>query len=243
MFGPQTFVAPAATAASTSGPALATVVFTRTPFDASYPLTVPPGDTMCWLSQMPCVETSAWAMPAAFTASSTAVISVAFCASASLAVRACVWTPNSNDARSGTVDAVPFPTTVIVLVAGASAARPKCGCAMPATADAASTSIAIESISRKRRRIVTDDTTAPLGFPGGNGWSARPSTSGPVRASARRVGHGHDGGDRLGERDRRARLRALDDRLHAAERETCGSGERLRLLCGVGDRALQRVAV
>jgi hypothetical protein len=83
---------------------------------------------------------SAEVAPAFLSAAITFVAALAFCASAPEAVLARVSIVKPKSARSGTLVTVPLPETVIVLPAGVPAERPRCGCATPAIAEAASSS-------------------------------------------------------------------------------------------------------
>src|SRR5258708_4931735 len=128
-----------------------------------YPTIVFPSFEVCGESDTWLVWRSAEATPASFSAWITLVASSAFCASAAAAVFARDSTLKPRSARSGMLVTVPLPVTVIVFSAVA-AARPRCGCATPAIADAASSSRASGRILRIRfmqgdtaplRRIVT----------------------------------------------------------------------------------------
>ena len=92
---------------------------------------------------------SAAATPAFFNAVATAAAASAFRAIAPVAVWARVSIVKSKEARSGTVVTVPLPLTVIVF-AGASAERPRCGCATPAIAEAVRRTAAIGRAQRSR---------------------------------------------------------------------------------------------
>src|SRR4029078_10747648 len=103
---------------------------------------------VCGQSETWVVWMSESATPAFLSAATIVRASEEWRLTACAAVAPFVVTPKSKEARSGVASTVPLPITVMVVPADGVAERPRCGCATPAIAAAASSTPASRRIVR-----------------------------------------------------------------------------------------------